>query len=544
MQFTEEEVQPNIYRAERLFFFRPVFFTSLFLCVGIAFAYAQRFQGISSFWLLCAFPALLLVFLRAKRGEVYKRAAAISLCILAFFIGSLSLDRQLDDFSDCAQTQAQTTVRATLIENAVFDELTILRFSDLYLDGGKTKGELTAYLPTSSAQKYGVGDEFVLYGKLYTDVSFFSEYGFRAEDIKNRACYYMRDMELIKTGKSDNPFYAISERVRKTVYAGMEEDAASVTLGILLGDTRGIAEDLYDNIRFGGIAHIFAVSGLHVGALFAFCIRLVEKTKGRIPKPVRFLLVGFLIVFYAGTCGFTSSVVRAGVICLTFYASSLLRLHADFLERLGLAALVILCVSPVALFEVGFQLSFLACLGIGCLGLPIRNGLTHLFSRRDIDPTADDEPPTVIERIRSGVISAFSMSLSAQVLTAPVLLNAFSYLSVWGLLLNVLFVPLISIAFSWLLAFVFIGCLLPVWWSRVLLSLPNVFFHALLFVFEIFDFSRFIIAGIKLSGSGIVCYYIGLIVWSDKLNLRTWQKGVISALFLMMFVMGTVFVNL
>ena len=78
----------------------------------------------------------------------------------------------------------------------------------------------------------------------------------------------------------------------------------------------------------------------------------------------------------------------------------------------------------------------------------------------------------------------------------------------------------------------------------MLLSVPNVLFHALLLVFEIFDFSRFIIAGIKLSGGGIVCYYIGLIVWSDKLNLRLWQKGVISALFLMMFVMGTVFVNL
>ena len=543
MRFTKE-VKPNLHRAERLFFFRPVFFTALFLCLGIAFAYWMRFSHVSSFWLLLGFPLLFIVCASSGADSLFKNAVIISLCLIGFFVGFLSLEKQLDDFIDTPTYTEERIVQGTLIQNNVYGELTVFKLSDLYIDGERTEGELTSYLSTSYAEKYQIGDKLLLRGETLTDVEFFDKYGFRAEDIKTKSRYYIRDVEVVKTGESNNPFLRVRERIREVVYAGMDEDAAAITLGVLLGDTSGIAEDLYDNIRFGGIAHIFAVSGLHVGALFAFCMLLVKKTRGKIPKPIRFFLVAFVLAFYAGVCGFSSSVVRASVICLTFYAFSLCRLHADFLERLGFAALLILFFNPVALFEVGFQLSFLACLGLALFASPIQKGLNRLLSGKVVDPKADDKPLGVLARIKSGGISLFSLSIAAQTFTAPVMMKHFSYLSGWGLLLNILFVPLISAVFSLLLLLVLIACALPLWCSTVLLFAPNAIFHALLLLFEIFDFSTFAITGLNLTGGGLVCWGVGTTVLSDKCNLRAWQKGIISALFLSVFLFSTVFVNL
>ena len=545
MQFTKE-VQPNLHRAEKLFWFRPVFFTALFLCLGISFAYLRRFSGISPLWLLLTLPLIGVVSLRQPDGVgILKRLLAVLLCLISFLFGYLSFWKQLDDFAGCDNFQTETIVQGTLIQRNDYGELSVFRFSNLYIDGNKTEGELTSYLPTTSVVNYKIGDKVILHGKVYTDVEFFDEYGFKTEEIKRKSCYYIRDAELVKVGKSNNLFFAVQNKVKEVLCKGMGKDAAAVTMGILLGDTEGIEQDLYDNVRFGGIAHIFAVSGLHVGALFAFCLFLIRKTNGRIPKLLRFVLLSLILIFYAGVCGFSASVVRAIVICLTFYASSLLRLHADFLERLGFSAAIILILNPVALFEVGFQLSFLACFGIAFLAAPLKRGINRLLDfRKEINRDKDDQPLSVAARIRLGIVSAFSVSLAAQLFTAPVLLYKFSYLSGAGLLLNVLFVPLISAVFSVLLLLTAIACICPIGWSIAILYIPNVVLHALLLLFEVIDFSKFAIQSIAFTSGGIVCYYAGLVFCSDKCNLSAKRRYAVSLLFGLAFVFSTLFLNL
>lgn len=545
MQFTKEE-QPNVHRAEKLFWFRPVFFTAVFLCLGIVFAYFHRFSGLSTLWLLLSLPFAAVVCLYRPDGvSLLKRLLALLLCVVSFLIGYLSFWRQLDDFVACDDLRMEVIVQGTLTENNAYGELSVFRFSDLNIDGKSVDGEITSYLPTRSAMNYEVGDKLLLQGEIYTNVDFFDEYGFKTEEIKKKARYYIRDAEFIKVGKSDNVFFSVQNRAREVLYSGMGQDAASVTLGILLGDTEGIEHELYDNVRFGGIAHIFAVSGLHVGALFAFCLFLIGRTKGKLPKPLRLILLSFILIFYAGVCGFSSSVVRATVICLTFYAFSLLRLHADFLERLGFSAVIILLFNPVALFEVGFQLSYLACLGIAFFATPFRDGLNRLLNRRKgIDEGLDDLALNIGIKVRSGIVSAFSVSMAAQLFTAPVLLRQFSYLSGAGLLLNVLFVPLISVAFSFLLFLTAIACICPSAFSIGILYLPNLFLHGLLLLFEVVDFSKFVIGNIALNGGGIVCYYAALVFASDKCNLSAKFRYFLSALFAFSFLLSVLFLNL
>ena len=248
-------------------------------------------------------------------------------------------------------------------------------------------------------------------------------------------------------------------------------------------------------------------------------------------KLARLFSVSLFILFYAGVCGFSASVVRAAVMCFVLYASFLLGIKSDLVENTGIAALVLLAVHPVQVFDLGFQLSFAACLSIGLFSRFFRDGLDALLPGKS--PKAEDKPLSIAAKARRDAVSFFSVTLSAQVGTAPLLLNAFGYLSVWSLFLNCLFVPLIGAVFAALLAIVLLACLLPSA-ASVLLYIPSVLWSAALLLFHAADFAP---AGIgKLSGGALAAYYAFFVVLSGKINFGKRGKFAAASVFLAAFV--------
>jgi predicted membrane metal-binding protein len=132
-------------------------------------------------------------------------------------------------------------------------------------------------------------------------------------------------------------------------------------------------------------------------------------------------------------------------------------------------------------------------------------------------------------------ISFFAVTLSAQIATAPIQMATFGYLSLWSILLNCIFVPLISALFSILLLLVFVGCILPATWTATILYLPNLLWTVLLLAFEIVDFSSFALTGITLNGPAIVCYYLVCTLFTDKYNLSKKTKRILIFLAILAF---------
>jgi ComEC/Rec2-related protein len=339
------------------------------------------------------------------------------------------------------------------------------------------------------------------------------------------------------------------------MHNGMNEEAATVFYAILTGDSSGIETGLLDNVRKGGIAHIFAVSGLHVGALYAACRALFEKTKlKQTPRAVRFAVVSSVIIFYGGICGFSPSVVRAAVMCLVLYASALVGLKSDLVNNTGRAGLLILLLNPAALFGLGMQLSFVASLSIGVFSRTvadtIERGVDALSERIKNSKTfcalfqkpKDEEKPAggkkeeqpnaaavyFAKKRKRAVIAFVAATISAQIGTLPFQLDAFGYISIWALLLNCAFVPMISAAFSFMLAFAALALLAPIAVSSVLLYMPSVFWNTLLLLFHVLDFSA-VVTGFSF-GFSMIAYYIALILLSEKINLKKWVKIPLSAL--------------
>ena len=528
---------------DKLFNFRPVFFTAIFFSFGIVFAYARIVCGVSGGWRWCLLPVALAPFFFCRsRKQVLKTLLAVVCLTTSFCFGELSLSAKLSDYTANQWENDNAIVTGRVVEKSEYSYSARLIITDLKLEGKFAKGKLIAYLPPSFAENVALSDKVILEGYVQKQTEYTDEYGFAANTIGQDIRFAMVDVEkCVVTGHRFDVFATVQTRMRMVVYAGMDQETAAVTMAILTGDTSGIEGGLLENIRMGGIAHVFAVSGLHIGSLFAFCLLLIRKTKlSCLPKPVCFLITALILVFYTCVCGFSASAVRAAVICLIAYAAKLIGIPSDLLSSLGAAALVILVFSPTALFEVGFQLSFAACLGLALLARPLEKWGNSLcewvkiffkkwFSLKNIarpNPKRDgeDAPPDIPERVRKLCISFLSASFSAQIATAPILLHAFGYLSGWGLLLNCIFVPLVSACFALLLLFVALSCVLPTSFAVAILYLPSVVWSALLLIFYVVDFSTFSITGVNISLGGCICYYSGWQFISDKWNITKKQK--------------------
>ena len=120
------------------------------------------------------------------------------------------------------------------------------------------------------------------------------------------------------------------------------------------------------NFRYGGIAHIFAVSGLHIGVIYGLLYGILRRL--RVKGFVRLPVVFAALLFYCGVCGFSPSSVRALVMCTVLMIADAAGYAYDRLNSVSAASLVVLVINPVYLFSVGFQLSVAAAAGIIVLG--------------------------------------------------------------------------------------------------------------------------------------------------------------------------------
>ena len=520
-------LQPYSKRAEaKVFNFRPFLFTAVFFATGVLLAYLCKYQGVSLWWCLSLLPIL------AFGAFLFLDTAPIKRILLAtaFLMGYTALHIQVNTYQQGDCYNGECVVFGRVVETVEKDDIAWISVDRVKVDGQKTAGKVRAYLQMEIDNQPTLGDIVVLHGEIRDNTKEFSAMHI---DENYRHTIYVDSYTI--TGHSFDLFLSVKNRVKQVLYAGMNEDSASVAMAVMSGDTSGMQAETLENMRYGGIAHIFAVSGLHIGALFGFCVWIIKKTKlKKLLGIYRFVFVAGILLFYGGVCGFSASVTRAVVTCLLLYGATLAGLGSDGLERIALSALVVMLLSPVSLFRAGFQLSFSACMGIALLKTPISTGfygIGNLFKKKkDIEIDAENHPPSIRAQAVKKCVDFFSVTLSAQLATAPILLSAFGYLSGWGLLLNCIFVPVLSATFSLLLLLCAVACVLPLFFAKFVLSFPSALFTLLLLVFEVTDFSSFCIQGVTLVKSAVIFYYLALVFITDKWNMSKSKKCVCAIL--------------
>lgn len=201
---------------------------------------------------------------------------------------------------------------------------------------------------------------------------------------------------------------------------------AEILKAMLFGDKQGLNREIKTLYQKNGIAHLLAISGLHISLLGMAVFRCLI----RFPVPVKVSLglSGILLILYGFMVGFPVSAFRAICMFSLFLISKITKRTYDMLTALSCSAILQLISHPCSLFDCSFQLSYAAILGIAVL-MPALQSITETIRNK---------------KLRK-VIQLFIPSLSVSLITLPILIFHYHEFSFYSVLLNVIAVPFMGI---------------------------------------------------------------------------------------------------
>lgn len=214
--------------------------------------------------------------------------------------------------------------------------------------------------------------------------------------------------------------------IRQAIEQNLSGGPAGLLKGVLLGAKHAVPEEIKTTFAQTGVNHVLAVSGLHVG-LIAGTVFFMLKILG-IGRGITAALTICALIFYALITGLPPSVVRASTMGCVALLGIVGQRDIDGGNILGIAGLGLLIARPQDLFDVGFQLSFVATGGILIFYRPLRDLLPQKKGWYD-----------------TCVAGPLAVSIAAQATTLPFIVAYFGLVSVIGLIANLIVVPIVGI---------------------------------------------------------------------------------------------------
>ncbi len=210
--------------------------------------------------------------------------------------------------------------------------------------------------------------------------------------------------------------------------------------GIILADRTEMDAEMVSDFSKSGLVHFLAISGTHLAIVFWLILYLLKPIFPEKFRKIPILLSLLFIWSFTIFIDYGSSVVRSCLMITAYYSFVLLQRRPDLLHAMAIAGFAILIFDSHQLFDVGFQLSFVAVFGIFWLNTPILKNL-----------------PRPKNKIQDFLFNVVSMSLAAQLATLPLVIFYFHQYSFLSILANVIIVPFseIIIIFSLLMTVLF-----------------------------------------------------------------------------------------
>ena len=292
--------------------------------------------------------------------------------------------------------------------------------------------------------EYQYGDKLSIAG-LLKEPHIFEDFNYKNYLRKDNipAVIYYPDISIIEDNSLSSSFYKkilyFKDQMRKTIKQNLSPPQSSILSAVILGDKKNISDEWKEKLNKTGVRHITAVSGMHIiiltSILMSFLIG-IGFSRGK----AFYLTIGFIFL-YIMLIGFPSSAVRAGIMAGLILLAQKIGRMSQSQRGIIFAATIMLFQNPFLLKDdVGFQLSFLAVLGIS-YALPIfQNWLKFIPGNRYL-----------------GMKDILGMTFSAQIFTLPILIYNFGYISLISPLTNILIVPILPFIMISGFIFSFIG---------------------------------------------------------------------------------------
>ena len=307
--------------------------------------------------------------------------------------------------------------------------------------------------------------------------------------------------------------------------SSLQPQNKAILKGIILADRTEIDQEIINHFSKTGLIHILAISGSHMAIIFLmilFVLNPIFSVKYRnIPIYISLAAIwGFAIFIDYG-----NSVVRSCIMITVYYIMIFLQRKPNLLHSLALAGMMILSIDTQQLFDVGFQLSFLAVFGIFWLYKPITNHYKPLKNRA----------------IRF-ILNTFSLSLAAQLTTLPLILFYFHQFSIMSVFINVVSIMVSQgfIIFSFIVSILFGIEFTPDWLLEIYDWCASFFLNMVAF-FSKTDFSFVENVSIKIPEL-IILFVLVYLLRSvfEKPNVKTFTH---FSFFILLFIFTRILTN-
>lgn len=224
----------------------------------------------------------------------------------------------------------------------------------------------------------------------------------------------------------------ISNKIEKRTKEILDEETASILLGLILGDKTNIEDNIQENFRNASMSHILAISGMHItyiilGINFVFS-KLIGKRK-------TYILCIFTLIFYMFITNFSPSVTRAGIMGILVIFSKLIYRKNDNITSMSISMFLILLYNPYLIQNLGVQLSFGAVIGILYFNKRI---LMTLKNIKIENKTYKYKIRPKISKIIDIIEESMVIPISAQIMILPILINSQNTFNTYFLISNLL----------------------------------------------------------------------------------------------------------
>ncbi len=436
----------------------------------------------------------------------YKKSVVIGFCLLFLVLGIWRLQtvelriannelRKYNDKEETIELVGIVIKEPDVRENNV--KLTI-----------KIEGiEGRVLVTTNKYPQYQYGDKLKITGQLKTPIEF-PDFNYRDYLAKDGiySVIYWPEIKLIEKNQGNFLYSAIlafKNKLRESIYQNLSPPQSSILAAMILGDKRQISQEWKEKLNYAGVRHLTAVSGMHVAVFTAILMSFLIGLG--LWRQQAFFFTIILISSFIIMTGLQPSAIRAGIMGGLFLLAQYLGRAKVSSQAIVLAAVVMLAQNPLLLrLDVGFQLSFLAMMGIIYL-LPIFRNLfrkiPNLFQLRNI----------------------ISMTLSAQIFTLPILIYNFGYFSLIAPLTNILIVPLLPFIMGLGFVFGLVGLIWGTlgWVFSLPVGLLLVYLTKIVDWFSSFSWSAYTL---QISWIWLIISYLilGLITWrlNEKQKLK------------------------
>jgi competence protein ComEC len=296
------------------------------------------------------------------------------------------------------------------------------------------------------------GDKIELIGNLSTPSTsrnpgqFDYKYYLKRQNPRVEATASVVSLNNIKILSKDNgnSFYTIVYGLKRKLNTVIEKNvkAESVPLvsSILLGDREKVPKNLMDGFLKTGTIHFLAISGLHVGILVISLHCLLRFF--RLNTRYLAMIIILIVFFYAAVTGMKPPILRAGIMVAMYYGAFIINRRWDLQNSIAAAAFIILLINPSDLFNVGFQLSVLAVLGI----IYTSSRLENFFWKSTLlveKLQAKEERNEIWFYFKVYCRKSFCVSLGAWIAVMPLIAYYFHIVTPLTVFLNIIVFPLV-----------------------------------------------------------------------------------------------------